>query len=55
VSVLIFPRYVNPPLTERLTPSKYFVIVNLPTAFHKQFVGKFILNLPTHLFKPHVC
>jgi hypothetical protein len=53
-SAFISTRYVNPPLTGRLTRSKYFVIVNLPTAFHTQFVGKFILNLPTHLFKPHV-
>jgi len=54
VSVYVSPRYVNPPLNERLTRSKYFVTVNLPTAFNTQFVGKFILNLPTHLFKPHV-
>jgi hypothetical protein len=55
VSAFTFLRYVNPPLTERLTRSKYFVIVNLSTAFHTQFAGKFILNIPTHLFKPHVC
>jgi hypothetical protein len=46
VSTLILPRHVNPPMTERLTRSKYFVIVNLPTVFHKQFVGKLILIYP---------